>query len=114
MLKKCSNEDGHSIKKMTPTNYGHQKYKVCSVHFLDGEPSKNNAFDEISSYESSSKVKNGAVRRRSLENNRKSPQKIPTRSLKKHASTTEISNNLDSKGQLPKHILKICKHYASV
>ena len=78
-----------------------KKYnKVCSAHFIDREPSKNNPYPtKYLGYESSSKIKNVAAKMRSLEYRRQNGQKIPKLSLKKHASTTEI-NNLDSKDQL--------------
>lgn len=74
--------------------------KVCSVHFFDREPSKNNPYPmKHLGYESSSKIKNVAVKMRSLEYRRENSQKTPKLSLKNHASTTEIKN-LDRKDQL--------------
>ena len=66
-----------------------------------GKPSKNNPYPTtFIGYESSSKVKNIAVKRRSIEYRRENPTKTPKLSLKKYASITEIKNNLDSKDQL--------------
>ena len=56
-----------------------KKYnKVCSVHFIDREPSKNNPYPtKRLGYESSSKIKNVAVKIRSLEYRRENSQKTP-------------------------------------
>ena len=110
--KRLVNRKDNSNKLWSPEKHN----KVCSVSFVAGESSNNNPYPRtFIGYESSSKVKNVVVKRRSLECRHENSSKIPKLSLKKNMPVPQVvlvhdTRSKDSRSNDPQLMHKLCKH----